>query len=233
MVSLLTQFDVLLLDLQLFSSNLSTQTPRSGFFPVGESLKGQCHDIQWFFWRFCTSKKWRLLAQGSRTSDLKAWPAAAWQPRHLAGYWHAQWTYDELSKSCTASLVDGNRLHFCFHATRPGQGDIPFFKVQDWQWQPYRYRFFILVFRSARIPKLASAISSPRAWVTGRRIQQCGRSSLCSDSDDVCHWEGKCAKRGTSSRKGCRRTYRPANRLCCGIRTVRDKDLKTQETRLW
>ena len=23
------------------------------------------------------------------------------------------------------------------------------------------------------------------------------------------------------------------NRLCCGIRTARDKDLKTQETHLW
>ena len=29
-------------------------------------LKGECHEIQWFF---CASKKWRLLAQVSRTSD--------------------------------------------------------------------------------------------------------------------------------------------------------------------
>ena len=38
------------------------------------------------------------------------------------------------------------------------------------------------MFGSARLPKLASAISSPtRAWVTGRRNGQCGRSSLSSD----------------------------------------------------
>ena len=44
-------------------------------------------------------------------------------------------------------------------------------------------------------------------------------------------YEGKCAERGTSSRNGCRRSCH--HRLCCGIRTVRDKDLKTQETHLW
>ena len=38
-----------------------------------------------------------------------------------------------------------------------------------------------------RLLKLASAISSPRAWVTGRRNRQCCRSSLSSDFDDVCH----------------------------------------------
>ena len=43
------------------------------------------------------------------------------------------------------------------------------------------------MFGSARLPKLASAISSPTAWVTGRRNRQCGRSSLSSDFDDVCH----------------------------------------------
>ena len=75
------------------------------------------------------------------------------------------------------------------------------------------------------------AISSPRAWVTGRRNRQCGRSSLSSDFDDVCHCEGKCAARGTSSRIGCRRSCQ--HRLCRGIRTVRDKDLKTQEMHLW
>ena len=33
--------------------------------------------------------------------------------------------------------------------------------------------------------------------MTGRMNRQCGRSSLCSDSDDVCHCEGKCAQTGT------------------------------------
>ena len=32
------------------------------------------------------------------------------------------------------------------------------------------------MFGSARLPKLASAISSPRVWVTGRRNRQCGRT---------------------------------------------------------
>ena len=31
--------------------------------------------------------------------------------------------------------------------------------------------------------------------------------------DDVCHCKGKCAERGTSSRKGCRRSCRPADRF--------------------
>ena len=34
------------------------------------------------------------------------------------------------------------------------------------------------MFGSARLPKLASAISSPRACLSGRRNRQCGRSSL-------------------------------------------------------
>ena len=176
--------------------------------------------------------------------DLKAWPSV--RPGSLATYSgrvrHVRWLLtwqcrepcnDKSSQSCrgTVSLVDGDRQYFCFQATRPEQADIPFFKVQDYQRQLYRYRFFILVFGTARLLKLASAISSSRAWVTGRRNRQCGRSSLSSDFDDVCHCEGKCAERGTSSRNGCRRSCQHG--LCCGIRTVRDKDLKTQETHLW
>ena len=44
--------------------------------------------------------------------------------------------------------------------------------------------------------------------MTGRRHRQCGRSSLSSDFDEVCHCEGKCAERGTSSSNGCRRSCR-------------------------
>ena len=59
---------------------------------------------------------------------------AAWQPGHLR-WLHADMTVprtnDKSSQSCTASLVDGDRQHFCFQATRPEQGDIPFFKVRD------------------------------------------------------------------------------------------------------
>ena len=68
----------------------------------------------------------------------------------------------------------------------------------------------------------ASGIESPRAWVTGRRNRQCARSSLSSDFDDVCHCEGKCAERGTDV------DVRADTGRCCGIRTVRDKDLRTQ-----
>ena len=54
--------------------------------PTGLLLKGQCHDIQWFFALFCASKKWRLLAQVSRTSIWKLgrprW-LAAWPPTHV------------------------------------------------------------------------------------------------------------------------------------------------------
>ena len=56
---------------------------------------------------------------------------AAWQPCHLRWLLTVQWTYEKSSKCCTASLVDGDRQHFCFQTTRPDQGDIPFFKVQD------------------------------------------------------------------------------------------------------
>ena len=37
-------------------------------------LKGQCHDVQWFF---CSSKKWRLLTQVSRISDSQSQAAAS------------------------------------------------------------------------------------------------------------------------------------------------------------
>ena len=93
--------------------------------------------------------------------------------------------------------------------------------------------FSCLVLRAFR-SRLASAISSSRAWVTGRRNRQCGRCSLSSDFDDVCHCEGKCAERGTSSNRGTDVDVRANTSRCCGIRTVRsDKDLKTQETHLW
>ena len=43
-------------------------------------LKGQCHDIQWFFCAFLREQNWRLFAQVSRTSDLTA-RSARGQPR--------------------------------------------------------------------------------------------------------------------------------------------------------
>ena len=44
---------------------IGLQVSKSGFSPIVM----QCHDIQWYFALFCASKKWRLLAQVSRTSD--------------------------------------------------------------------------------------------------------------------------------------------------------------------
>ena len=67
----------------------------------------------------------------------KAWPSA--RPGSLATYSYAGCWHDsavnqrQVEPELTASLVDGDRQHFCFQATRPEQGDIPFFnfKVQD------------------------------------------------------------------------------------------------------
>ena len=62
---------------------------------------------------------------------------AAWQPGHhtLA----ADMTVPPVNQRqvepelhcLKPSLVDGDWQHFCFQATRPEQGDIPFFKIQD------------------------------------------------------------------------------------------------------
>ena len=71
------------------------------------------------------------------------------------------------------------------------------------------------------------AISSPGALHGQRRNRQCFWSSLCSDSDNVCHSEGKCAERRASLRKGC--PCRSAHWLCfVASAPVGDKDLKTQ-----
>ena len=96
---------------------------------------------------FCASKKWRLLAHLSRTSDLAESLAVrgAWQPGHL------RWLLTWQCREPTTSRAGVALLHFCFQATRPDQGDhIPFFKVQ-FSSDSYRYRFFILVFGSARL----------------------------------------------------------------------------------
>ena len=73
----------------------------------------------------------------ARASVADIWPESlavlalpAWPPT-LAADMTVPWTNDKSSQSCTASLVDGDRQNFRFQATRPEQGDIPFFKVQD------------------------------------------------------------------------------------------------------
>ena len=87
-----------------------------------KELKGQCHDIQWFFTQFlleqnggCSRKR-----RGDQTWKLGS-GHAPWQPGHLR--WlltvTVQSTYYKSSKSCTPSLVEGDRQHFCFQATRP------------------------------------------------------------------------------------------------------------------
>ena len=118
-----------------------------------------------------------------------------------------QWTYDKSSeiKSRTASPVDVRQA-----AVFSG------FEAQA-SWYPLLHGSILavtavsiwiihsLAFRSAR---LRLFWQSPRCEHGWRRNRQCGRSFLCSDSDDVCHNEGKCAERGTSSRKEC--SCRPA-----------------------
>ena len=161
---------------------------------------------------------------------------AAWQPS-LATYtgcmltWQCREPTTSRARVALLHLSTATGSTFVFRLRGPSKVISPSSRFErQRQLYRYMYRFFILVFSSARLPKLASAISSPRAWVTGRRNRQCGRSSLSSDFDDVSHCEGKCAERGTSSSNGCPRSCR--HRLCCGIRTVRGKDLKTQETPL-
>ena len=134
---------------------------------------------------------------------------AAWQPGHFR--WLLTWQCREPTTSragvALLHLSTATGSTFVFRLGGPSKVISPFsrFKISS---DSYRYRFFILVFGSARLRKLASAILSPTAWVTGRRNRQCGCSSLSSDFDDVCHCEGKCAERGTSSRNGCRRSCR-------------------------
>ena len=184
---------------------------------------------------FCTSKKWWLLAQVSRTSNLKlvkAWPAA--RPGSLATYagcWQCNEPLTSRARVALLHLSTVTGSTFVFRLRGPEQSDT---LLQGSRLAVTAISILILslMFRSARLPKI-SAISSRRAWVTERRNRQHGRSSLCSGSDDVCHCEGKCAERGTSSRKGCRRSCQPADLLCCDIRTVCDTDLNTQETHLW
>ena len=126
---------------------------------------------------------------------------AAWQPGHLrcsAGCWH----------DSAVTQRQGEPELRCFTCRRR-QAALLFSGYEARaRWYPLLqgsrlaataiiYRFFIRVFGSACLPKLASTISSPRAWVTGRRTRHCGRSSLSSDFDDVCHYEGRCAERET------------------------------------
>ena len=196
-------------------------------------LKGQCHDIQWFFALFLREQK--MAVARASVADIRSESLAvraAWQPGHLC--WLLTWQCRKLTTSrarvALLHLSTATGSTFVFRLRGPSKVISPSSRIEISS-DSYIYRFFIRVFGSARLPKLASTISSPRAWVTGRRTRQCGRSSVSSDFDDVCHCEGKCAERGTSSRNGCRRSCQ--HRLCCGIRTVRDKDLKTQETHLW
>ena len=193
-------------------------------------LKGAVPRYTVIFCAFLREQKWQLLALVSRTSDLKAWPAV--RPGSFAtnaGYWQCSEPTTSRARVALLHLSTATvSTFYSLYEARPRWK--PLLQTQSSRLAAtdisyHEYWFLIHVFRSPRLPKLVSAISSPRAWVTGTRNRQCGRSSLCSDFDDVYHCEGKCAEQGTSWRKGCRRSCRPADRLCCGICTVRDKDL--------
>ena len=150
-----------------------------GSYRAEFKLKGQCHDVQWFFALFCASKKWRLLAQVSRTSDLKAWPSA--RPGSLATYagcWHDSAVHEPTTSRARVALLHlstATGSTFVFRLWGPSKVISPSLRIKISS-DSYLYRFFIRVFGSARLPKLASTISSPRAWVTGRRTLQCGRT---------------------------------------------------------
>ena len=135
---------------------------------------------------------------------------AAWKPGHLR--WLLTWQCREPATSragvAMLHLSTATGSTFVFGLRGPSKVISPSSRFKISSDSYYRYWFFFLVFGSARLPKLASAISSPSAWVTGRRNRQCGCSSFSSDFDYVCHCEGKCAERGTSSRNGCRRSCR-------------------------
>ena len=182
-----------------------------------------------FFALFLREQKWQLLALVSQTSDLKAWPAV--RPGSFAtdaGYWQCSEPTTSRARVALLHLSTATvGIFYSLYKARPRWN--PLLQTQSFKISSNRYFLSWILILNSRLsfcaPSKASAISSPRAWVTGTRNRQCGRRSLCSDSDDVYHCEGKCAEQGTSWRKGCRRSCRPADRLCCGICTVRDKDL--------
>ena len=133
-------------------------------FCLFTAIKGAVSRYSVIFALFCASKKWRLLAQVSRTSDLAESLAvrAAWQPGHLC--WLLTWQCGEPTTSragvALLHLSTATSSTFVFRLRGPSKVISPSsrFKISS---DSYRYRFFILVFGSAHLPKLASAISSP------------------------------------------------------------------------
>ena len=104
----------------------------------GMNLKGAVSRYSVIFCAFfCASKNsgCSRKCRGHRSESLAV--RAAWQPGHQRWLLIADMTVPRRepttsrAMSCTVSLVDGDRQHFCFQATRPEQGDIPFCKVQD------------------------------------------------------------------------------------------------------
>ena len=103
-------------------------------FPLVSTFKGAVSRYSVIFCAFLREQK--MAVARASVADIRPDQSlavrAAWQPGHQR--WLLTWQCrepDKSSESCTASLVDGDRQHFCFQATRPEQGDIPFFKVQD------------------------------------------------------------------------------------------------------
>ena len=205
-------------------------------FSAWASLKGQFHDIQWFFCAFFfTRAKYGGCSRKCR--GHQTWMLGWSRGLHgilatNAGY--QCWQRSEPTSRARLALVHLSTAAgstFVFRLCIWGRSQVispsSRFNISsdsyidiDSLFSCFVLRAFRSLFRQSRRPAIA--------WVIGRRYRQCRRSCLCSDPDDV-DCEGKCAERGTSSRKGCR----PADRLYCGVRTVCDKDLKTQETHLW
>ena len=155
---------------------------------------------------------------------------AAWQPGHLR--WLLTWQCREPTTSRAGAallhLSTATGSTFVFRLRGPSKviSSSSRFKISS---DSYRYQIFILVFGSARLPKLASAISSPIAWEkeSGSVVVAPVPVTLTMCVTVKANALNEERVRGTDV------DVRADTGRCCGIRTVRDNDLKTQETHLW
>ena len=197
-------------------------------------LKGQCHDIQWFFALFCASKKWRLLAQVSRTLDLKAWPSA--RPGSLATYagcWHDS-AVNPTSRARVAllHLSTATGSTFVFRLQGPSKVISPSsrFKISSDSYIDIDSLFSCLVLRAFR-SLLRRSRRREHGWLGE------GIGSVVVAPFPVSLTMCVTVKANALNEERVRGTdvdVRADTGRCFGIRTVRSgKDLKTQETHLW
>ena len=201
-----------------------------------DTLKGQCHDIQWFFALFCGSKNGGCSrkCRGRQTWKLGLSRGLAASP---AGYWQCSEPTTSRARVALLRLSTATGSTFVFRLRGPGKVISPSsrFKISGDGYIDIDSLFSCFVLRAFR-SLLRRSRRREHGWL-GDGIGCVVAAPFAGDSDDVCPCEGKCAERGTRERERGRdvdiRADRPADRLYCGIRTVRDKNLKTQDTHLW